>query len=401
MVQGAALHGHDPVPTSGARRRAVRVRALLVVAAAGTLVVSGCAPQYRATVQAWSLPSGTVSGAQVASRAGLAVGVDALWESDADQNADFAAVAATGAKWTTLDIDWNSIQGDGPDSFRWNRATDRAVLNARAHGLTIVGVAAYAPRWARTGGCASGDEAHCLPRNAADYGRFLLAAAARYGSRSDNPSLRGSITVWQIWNEANHQEFARPRPDLDLYTAMVKSASAGIKAVDPTATVIVGGFAPAPDSPDGTEYEPATFLRGLYARGAQGYFDAVGHHPYAYPFNPLEPQSWNAYTQTIGLHAVMTEHGDGAKKVWGTEVGAPTGSDGTALSESEQGQWVHDYLLGWNTVYRSFTGPLIWLSLRDSGTNPRNRSENMGLMHRNRAPKLGYTAFRMAMLAGV
>jgi hypothetical protein len=228
-----------------------------------------------------------------------------------------------------------------------------------------------------------------------------MAAAARYGSRSTNPLLRGSITTWQLWNEPNHQEYTRPKPNIDVYTAMLKSAYPAIKALDPTATVIAGGFAPAPDSADGTEYQPATFLQGMYARGAKHYFDAIGHHPYAYPFNPLEPQSWNAYTQTVGLHTIMAQHGDDAKKIWGTEVGAPTGSDSKSLSESKQAQWVHDYYLGWNTVYRSFTGPLVWLSVRDSGTNPANRWENMGLMRRDRTPKLSYTTFKLLTAAGV
>ena len=46
----------------------------------------------------------------VASRAGLATGPEILWEPDAEQNADYAAVAASGATWTTIDFDWNSIQ---------------------------------------------------------------------------------------------------------------------------------------------------------------------------------------------------------------------------------------------------------------------------------------------------
>jgi hypothetical protein len=378
-----------------------RARGAFVLAIALLVVAAGCVKQYKATTRAWILPSGTVPGSVVASRAGLAAGVEVLWESDAQQNADFAAIAATGAKWTTIDFDWNSIQGDGRDSWRWDRATDRVVANARAHGLSIIGVAAYAPEWARTGGCPAGDGAHCLPANPSDYGRFMMAAAARYGSRSDNPWLRGSVTTWQIWNEPNHQEYTRPKPSLSVYTAMLKSAYVGIKALDPSAKVIAGGFAPAPDAADGTEYQPHTFLEGMYARGAHGYFDAIGHHPYAYPFNPLEPQSWNAYTQTVGLHLIMAAHGDDGKKIWGTEVGAPTGTDDRALSETEQAKWVHDYLLGWNTTYRSFTGPLVWLPLRDAGTNRAERWQNMGLMHRDRTPKPAYNAFRILMIAGV
>jgi hypothetical protein len=396
------MHRPDPIRPDTARRsslRSWRARGGLVLAV--VLLAAGCVKQYKPTLHSWSLPIATVSGSDLAARAGLAAGVEVLWESDADQNADFAAIAATGAKWTTLDIDWNSIQGDGPDSFRWDRATDRAVLNARAHGLSIIGVASYSPPWARVSGCSSGDEAHCLPADPNNYGRFMMAAAARYGSRSNVPLLRGSITTWQIWNEANHQEYTQPKPNLDVYTAMLKSAYTGIKALDPSATVIAGGFAPAPDSSDGTEYQPATFLKGMYARGAKHYFDAIGHHPYAYPYNPLEPQTWNAYTQTIALHVIMAEHGDDAKKIWGTEVGAPTGTDSRALTESKQAQWVHDYYLGWNTMYRSFTGPLVWLSVRDSGTDASDRGQNMGLMRHNRILKAGYLTMQLMTRAGV
>jgi hypothetical protein len=397
------LHRHDPVLSDHPLRRARRARSFVGVAVVAALVVvaAGCVKQYQATSRSWTLPSGTVPGYQVAARAGLAPGVDALWESDAEQNADFAAIAATGAKWTTIDFDWNSVQGDGRDSWRWDRATDRVVLNARAHGLSIIGVAAYSPPWARTSGCSSGDAAHCLPANPSDYGRFLFAAAARYGSHSDNPLLRGSVTAWQLWNEPNHQEFTRPKPNLDLYTGMVKSAYTSIKAVDPSATVIAGGFAPAPDSSDGTEYEPATFLRGMYQRGARGYFDAIGHHPYSYPTNPLEPHPWSAYTQTFTLHLIMADHGDGAKKIWGTEVGAATGTDPQALNETKQAQWVHDYLLGWNTAYASWTGPLVFFSIRDSGTTLSHRWENMGMLHHDRTPKPSYGAFRLLMISGV
>ena len=155
------------------RRRSWRTLAAVAAAMALVVVAAGCVKQYKPTLHSWSLPAATVPGSVVASRAGLASGVQVLWESDAEQNADFAAIAASGAKWTTIDIDWNSIQGDGRDSFRWDRATDRVVLNARAHGLSIIGVASYAPPWARVGGCSSGDEAHCLPADPNAYGKAI------------------------------------------------------------------------------------------------------------------------------------------------------------------------------------------------------------------------------------
>jgi|GEM_PF-1728483 hypothetical protein len=342
----------------------------------------------------------TATGTDIAQRAGLSAGPGILWESDADQARDLDAIAASGAKWINIDIDWNSIQYDGPTVWRWNLATDRVVLNARARGLNIIGTAAYSPPWARTADCPPG-ELHCLAANPDDYGRFVGAAAARYGSQSPIDRLRGSVTTWQIWNEPNHREFSMPRPDPNRYTAMLQSAYVAAKASDPTATVITGGTAPAPDAADGTDYSPETWLRGLYARGARGYFDAVGHHPYMFPVNPLEAHPWNAFTQTQFLYDVMVANGDANKKVWGTEMGAPTGTDPEALTEAQQVQWVHDYYLGWNTTFRSFTGPLVWFQLRDSGSNIADRWQNLGLERTDNSPKPGYVAYQEVMAGGV
>src|SRR4051812_26166390 len=290
-------------------------------------VIAGCTPAID--VQS--------NGATVGARAGVATGWQTLWASDAQQNADYAGVAASGALWTTLDIDWNHIQDSGPNTWKWNLATDRAVLAATSHQVQIIGIAGYSPEWARRSDCPSG-ELHCFPQNAADYGRFMGAAAARYGSRSTDPRLRGTVNVWSLWNEPNHRPFSMPKPDPDKYAAMVKSAYAAIKAADPTAIVLTGGTSPAPDAPDGSDYEPATWLAGLYQRGAGGSFDGVAHHPYSFPTNPLEAHDWNAYTQTQTLYDIMVAHGDAGKKVWGTEAGAPTGTAARTLSESKQAQ---------------------------------------------------------------
>ena len=97
----------------------------------------------------------------------------------------------------------------------------------------------------------------------------------------------------------------------------------------------------------------------------------------------------------------MVANGDGNKTIWGTEMGAPTGTDAGTLSEAQQSKWVHDYYLGWNTTFRAFTGPLIWMEIRDSGTNTGDKWQNMGLLHRNRQPKPAYGAYQEVMRSGV
>jgi hypothetical protein len=366
------------------RGRIASVAGITIVLTVAVPALAGCTPVDNQQVSS-----------TLGARSGVATGWQTLWASDAEQDADYAGVQASGASWTTLDIDWNHIQSDGPTSYRWNVATDRAVRVATSHRLQIIGIASYSPAWARRADCPAG-ELHCFPANAADYGRFLGAAAARYGSRSADARLRGTIEVWSLWNEPNHEPYSKPKPDPDKYAAMVKSAYSAIKAADPDATVLTGGTAPAPDAADGSDYEQTTWLRMLYDRGAGGSFDGVANHPYAYPFSPLTDKEWNAYRQTEFLHDIMATHGDGAKKVWGTEMGAPTGTAPKDLTEAAQSGHVRDYFQGWwNGRFRAFTGPLIWFRLRDEGTNPAD--QNFGLLRRDRSAKPAFGVFQGLM----
>ena len=121
--------------------------------------------------------------------------------------------------------------------------------------------------------------------------------------------------------------------------------------------------------------------------GNQGSFDAFAHHPYTFPYSPLDEAPWNAFTQTRDLHAVMVEHGDGAKKIWGTEAGAGTGTDAKAVTALRQAQILRDYATGWNGEFRSFTGPLLWFSVRDAGTDPASVYDNFGVLRHDFRPK--------------
>src|SRR5438094_2187119 len=97
-----------------------------------------------------------------------------------------------GAKWARFDFSWNSIQAAGPNSYDWT-ATDAVVAAAAARGIRVLGVLAYTPPWARPSNCTTSEK--CAPANAADFGRFAGAAAARYAPLG--------VHAWEIWNEPN------------------------------------------------------------------------------------------------------------------------------------------------------------------------------------------------------
>ena len=50
---------------------------------------------------------------------------------------------------------------------------------------------------------------------------------------------------------------------------------------------------------------------------------------------------WNTFYRTPAMHALMTSKGDGAKRIWGTEVGYPTGTNPRAVSTSKQSDVRH------------------------------------------------------------
>jgi hypothetical protein len=341
-------------------------------------------------------------GSLIGERVGISAGSAIIAETDpAVRDQMLQAIANTGARWFGIDVDWSAIQGGGPNSYGW-AATDAVVKAARAKGLKIMGMIGYAPPWARPADCPANTN-KCLPASPEPYAAFARAAASHYGSASTIPELRGSIEVWQVWNEPNHYPFVQT-VDVGSYTRMLKRAYAEIKAVDPATTVIAGGTSPAPNDPSGRDMSPVQFLQRIYASGGKGFFDAFSHHPYSFPCNPLQHADWNAFTQTKFLHDVMVEHGDGAKKIWGTEAGAPTGADvgtctpgntGMSVTEATQAQYVSDYFKGWFGEYGSFTGPLIWFQIRDNGTNPNYWDDHFGLLHRDFTPKPAYRTFTL------
>ena len=88
------------------------------------------------------------------------------------------------------------------------------------------------------------------------------------------------------------------------------------------------------------------------------------------------------------VHALMVANGDGNKKIWMTELGAPTGTASNAVSEKQQAlaigkivEFARDY---------SYIGPIYMYSLLDTGTNLSDPEDNFGLLHTDFTTKLAW-----------
>jgi hypothetical protein len=311
---------------------------------------------------------------------GIAVGGGIQYLSASDRSRELDDLQALGARWIRFDIAWSDIQRKGPDRYDWARY-DAVIGAASSRHLGVLGMIGYTPRWAAPHGATSDKVA---PRDTADYARFAAAAVRRYASLG--------VHAWEIWNEPNNPHFWRPAPRLDQYATMLEQASAAIMAVDPTAIVLTGGTSPTETTSD--SISPVDFLRGLYANGAGRSFDAVAVHPYTYPAFPSDSEPSSAWSQldrtTPSLRSVMVDHGDGSKKIWVTEFGAPT-SD-TGVTDAQQAAMITQAY----AIFRSepWAGPLFVYSYSDQGDEDR-----FGLLRDDGSRKPSWGAFRHAAKA--
>ncbi|BDX33128.1 hypothetical protein TUM20985_36750 [Mycobacterium antarcticum] len=321
-----------------------RVAALLLVV---TTTVAGC----RTTGTEPVVP---------ADGYGFSVGASQIWMSAEDANRELDAAAMTSARWMRVHIDWHAIE-KVRGQFNWDYV-DRWIDGARARGMRVLGLLTNTPDWAKVPGTAL----YAPPIDPGDYAAFAATVAKRYRDR---------VTDWEVWNEPNLPRFlgfADSRAA--VYVGLLKAAYPAIKAVQPNSTVMSAGLSPAVGV-DG----PANFLNDMYLNGAKGYFDAVAMHPYVFPGGLAEDPD-NSWSDLARAHDVMTLNGDGDKKVWMTEFGAPT-SDPAAegVSQQEQAQQILDVLAG--VAAAGWSGPAFIYSIRDVDTaNPGNREDNFGAL---------------------
>lgn len=291
---------------------------------------------------------------------GFSVGASQIWMSAQDADRELDAAALTNARWLRVHVDWHAVE-KVKGEYDWGYV-DHWIDGARARGMRVLGLITNTPDWAK----APGTALYAPPTDPADYAAFAAAVAKRYRDR---------VTDWELWNEPNLPRFlgfAESRAA--VYVGLLKAAYPAIKAVQPNSTVISAGLSPAVGV-DG----PANFLNDMYVNGAKGYFDAVAMHPYVFPAG-LAADPDNAWSDLARAHDVMTLNGDGDKKVWMTELGAPT-SDPAAegVSQQEQAKQILDVLAG--LAAAGWVGPAFIYSIRDVDSASRgNREDNFGAL---------------------
>lgn len=282
---------------------------------------------------------------------------------------EFGLMTAMHVTWIRADFDWSAIEARR-GQFDWSYP-DAVVKEATARRMSVLPILSHTPAWARPVGTTSSRP----PDHAADFANFASAAATRYGPLG--------VHTWEIWNEPNISDFWQPTPDANKYGELFKATTAAIHPVDPSATLLIGGLTRGTDTANGLRISQLTFVERLYANGAAQSADAIAVHPYSFPSLPLQSNARvvGGLDDVPALHRLMAHHGDGRKKVWITEFGAPTGTAPGAVSDTDQALTIlqaRKLVQQWD-----WAGPLIYFELRDRGTNPAVDEDNFGVVRRD------------------
>lgn len=317
--------------------------------------------EYRGTQDA-----GVTSAATCQS---LGVAAPANWEdmSDAEFREMLDEQVAMGSQWVRLGVIWKDIEyQDG--QYWWDSLDSRMAAVADAGLKPLLLIHQY-PDWVEGFGViGSGAAEH--------YADFAETVAQRYGDQAD---------AYEIWNEPNLERFW-PNPSPDAFGELLAAAGPRLQSADPGAEVISGGLAPATDDP-GYSISGKTFMTRLFEIGANQHVTAIGMHPYSFPERPSGGSDWNSFNQLYRLQDLMTAHGDGHKKIWLTEYGAPTASD-RGVGEAEQAAMVTEAV---EIAGREPNlGPVFLYTMYDIDLGANDMESHFGLMKAPGEPKQAY-----------
>jgi hypothetical protein len=281
----------------------------------------------------------------------------------AQQAGVMAGIQATGATW--IRIDYTDEYSPG----HYDYTLDAMVKQILSSGLSVDAILEV-PSWAR----ASSGSA-----NVAITGQYMEQAATHLAGLG--------VSAIEIINEPNLNDSVATGISIWDYSQLLETIYPVIHAAYPRVTILAGPSGIAVPSP--IQVDQTIYLTQMYADGAGGSFDALAIHPYTFPYLPAMQANWNVWTLMPSLHALMAANGDGAKKIWYTEFGAPTAASTRVVTLQVQA-------LGFQQAFTlarswSWSGPLFAFNWQDSADGA------FGLHDSTGAAKPALTAFGRAV----
>lgn len=325
---------------------------------------------------------------------------------DAPRQAALDRAAANGATVVRTLVEWHRIAPSKPTSpadpfdpaYRFDDL-DEFVRNAQVRSLEVLMTVWGTPGWAN-----GNAKPNVLPANAADFGTFTRALAARYSGRySGFPMVR----FFGIWNESNLGLFLSPQFGAQgevvspaAYARLAAAGYAGIKGASPKALVAIGET-----SSNGRDKKvvglsdtvrPGTFMKLVAAANPKLKFDAWAQHPYPVPVNQGPGQKVLYPNVAFSTLAQFGQELDAAFKrkdipLWVTEYGNETKpGEPLGVSEAQQAAYIPEAFGYAKRDPR--IAMFVWFVLQDSAGSP----WQSGIYSKDGAPKPARPKFARA-----
>ncbi len=232
-------------------------------------------------------------------------------------DAQMASMARSGVESVRTNFNWEATE-TVPGTYNWS-VSDAIVRAAASHGLQLLPIVEFTPRWASSHPSAAWNE--YAPRKSSDYGAFVTQLVRRYGPHGSfwgaNPTIRRvPIRAWQIWNEPEGTNYDwRSAPWPSTYTALLRAAYRAVHNADHGAKVVSGALV----SLNATTLTQWAEARALYRAGFRRYFDILAVN--AFTNSPSVSASVSRSVKIVSLvRAVMRANHDGSKPIWVTEL---------------------------------------------------------------------------------
>ena len=305
--------------------------------------------------------------------------VNPFWRSNLREAEDsYSKIAKVGFQWVRITASWHRIQSSKNGRYDWQDIDD-AVALAKKYNMKVLMQISGAPEWATGADKLSAAEKNALNARKIwvasfaplqqydnDFSNFVSALVKRYASQG--------VIDYEFWNEPGNPEFwhdtiQNPRPNPEHYTHLLKIAYTAAHNAHNDVNVMAGGMTVGNSNSSTGYIGPMEFLERIYRSGAKGYFDGVSHHPYGIYARAFRDNGWaNMIGDVVApgsgektLYQIMSENGDGNKKIWPTEVGLDAAYPG--VDETKQAN-VISQILGWYQKSDIF-GPLILYQAKD------------------------------------
>ena len=305
--------------------------------------------------------------------------VNPFWRSNLREAEDsYSKIAGAGFQWVRITASWHRIQSQRNGAYDWQDIDD-AVALAKKYNLKVLMQISGAPEWATGADKLSAAEKNALnarkiwvasfaplPQYNNEFSNFVSALVKRYSQKG--------VIDYEFWNEPGNPEFwhdtiQNPRPNPEHYTDLLKIAYTAAHDAHNDVNVMAGGMTVGNSNSSTGYVGPMEFLERMYRAGAKGYFDGLSNHPYGIYARTFRDNGWaNMIGDVVApgggektLYQIMSEHGDGNKKIWITEVGIDAAYPG--VEETKQANVISKILDQYqkSNIY----GPLIFYQAKD------------------------------------